>query len=305
MKFVIALPDCDYYLWQMLVQINNFRKLGFEENTIYLIGKTSIQTSSTLLKIMNGGIRSSFFIFNDLRINPRYSPSLKPYLMKCFIEQHPEIKNEVFFFTDPDVIFTKKIKFSDSETNNNVWYMSDTQSYLNSTYIKSKGLELFKEMCKIVGIDEELVEKNDKNAGGAQIIVKNTTSDFWKKVELDSENLYIHMIETSNKYNPKHPIQAWTAEMWATLWNAWLFGHETKIIKKMNFSWATDLINKWDESSIYHNAGAVVENGDYFLKSKYQRSPFNLDLKITNKYCSFNYVKEIKETEKNFNKILF
>jgi hypothetical protein len=302
MKILITLPDCNYYLWQMLVQINNFRKMGFENDTTYLIGKTNIQPSSTLKKIMSGGIKSNFYVMNDERKDPKYSPSLKPFLMKKYFELHPE--KETYFYTDPDVIFTKKLKLTDLG-NDDIWYLSDAKSYLNSKYIKSKSEELFKEMCQIVGIEPEIVEKNDNDAGGAQLIVKNTTPEFWDKVEKDSEKLYQLMISTSNKYNPEYPIQAWTAEMWSTLWNSWLFGHETKIIKKMNFSWATDPIKKWGESSIYHNAGAVIDNGTYFLKTKYQMSPFNKDIKCTDTYCSYNYVKEIKETEKNFKNILF
>jgi hypothetical protein len=225
-------------------------------------------------------------------------------LVKTFLEEYPENKNETYFYTDPDVIFTKKFKMNDLEKNN-TWYVSDTKSYLNSKYIESKGVELLSEMCNIVGIDKNIVIDNDENAGGAQIIFKNTDYHFWDKVEKDSEKLFEHMINTSNKYNPEHPIQAWTAEMWSTLWNAWLFKHETKIIKKLNFSWATDLINKWGDNNIYHNAGAVLDDNTYFVKTKYQSSPFKKEIKCSEKYCSFNYLKEIKDTEKKFENILF
>ena len=216
----------------------------------------------------------------------------------------PEKAKEIYFYTDPDVIFIKKPKLTTFE-NDNVWYLSDTRSYLNSSYIKSKSEQLFIEMCGIVGIDPKIVEDNDDNAGGAQLIIKNTDSKFWEKVELDSENLYKHMLNTSTKYNPEFPIQAWTAEMWSTIWNAWYFGHETKIVEQLDFCWATDLIKKWKTTTIFHNAGAVIDDGTYFLKTKYQVSPFNKDLKCSNEYCSYNYVKEIKETEKNFHHIIF
>lgn len=304
MKYLIALPDCDYYLWQILVQINNFRKLGIEDQLIYLIGKSTTQISQNLNKIMNGGVKCSFFIFNDERINPEYSPSLKPYLLSKFFEKYPEKSKEIYFYTDPDVIFTKKMKLNDLE-NNDIWYLSDTKSYLNSKYIKSKSENLFVEMCNIVGIDSKIVEENDENAGGAQLIIKNTDYNFWNKVRNDSELLYKHMINTSNKYNPEYPIQAWTAEMWATLWNAWKYNYKTKIIKRLDFSWATDPIEKWDKTNIYHNAGAVIDNGEYFLKTNYQKSPFNKKINCGKKYCSYNYLNEVKETEKKFNKILF
>jgi hypothetical protein len=304
MKFIITLPDCDYYLWQMLVQINNFRKFGYEENTIYLIGKFNSQKSENLQKILKSGlIKSEVIVFNDERIKPKYSPSLRPFLMKKYIEKYNK-ENELYFYTDPDVLFIKKMNFN-KYLKNRVWYMSNTSSYLNSNYIKSKGEELFDLMCQSVGIDKSIVENNDINAGGAQIILKNTTYEYWNKVEKDSEKLYELMINTAHRFTPNAPIQAWTAEMWATLWNAWLFKYKTKIDNELDFSWATDSIEKWDGTNIYHNAGAVIDNGDYFLKTKYQTSPFNKKISVSDKYCSFNYLKEINETEITFNKILF
>lgn len=305
MKLIIVLPDNNYFLWQMLVQMNNFRKFGYENDTIYLIGKNTGTPSSTLLNIMrNGKTKSNFYIYNDERKYPKYSSSLRPHILAKFFEQNPVMEKETFFYLDPDVIFTKKIRFNDLEKNK-TWYLSDTRSYINSDYIKSKGQQLFYEMCKIVGINPELVEKNDNNAGGAQYFLKNVNAEFWRKVEKDSEELYQHMVNTSEIYNPEHPIQVWTADMWAVLWNAWFFGHETKIIKRLNFAWATDNIVKWDKVSIFHNAGAVINNGEFFLKTNYQTSPFNKKLSCNKKFCSRNYIKEIKETEKNFSKILF
>jgi len=305
MKILVALPDNNYFLWQMLVQINNFKKLGLDNDVIYVIGKNSLQKSSVLSNIMlKSNAKCSYYIFNDERKSPQYSSTLRPHILAKFFETYPNAEKETFFYIDPDAILTKKIKFSDFEKDS-VWYLSDTRSYINTQYIKSKSEILFKEMCDIVGIDPKIVESNDENAGGAQYVMKNINSDFWRKVENDSEKLYMHMVNTSNIYNPEHPIQAWTADMWAVLWNAWHFGHDTKISKKLDFCWATDLISKWKSTNIYHNAGAVIDNGYYFLKTKYQISPFNKDLKCSDEYCSNNYVKEIKETEKNFSNILF
>ena len=305
MKILVTLPDNNYFLWQMLVQINNFKKLGFDENVIYLIGKRSMQKSSVLDRIMaSGNIKSTFYVVNDERANPKYSPGLRPHILAKYYEKYPNAENETFLLLDPDVLFTKKIKLNDLEKDN-VWYLSDTLSYINTKYIKSKGEQLFVDMCNIVGIDPQIVEANDDNAGGAQYLIKNASVDYWKKAESDSEKLYELMVTTSNKYCPEHPIQAWTAGMWADLWNAWLFGYQTKISKKMDFCWATDKIDKWGSTSIYHNAGAVIDNGQYFLKTKYQSSPFSKEINCSGDYCSYNYVKEIKETENNFKDILF
>jgi hypothetical protein len=305
MKYLVALPDNSYFLWQMLVQMNNFKELGIDKDLIYVIGKNSMQKSSNLLNIITkSNTLCSFFVYHDERVNPQYSSTLRPHILAKFFTEYPNASDETFFYLDPDVIFTKKIKTSDLEKND-TWYLSDTRSYINSMYIKSKSNDLFVEMCDIVGIDPDIVEGNDDNAGGAQYIMKNLTAEFWEKVEIDSENLYNHMVSTSTKYNPEHPIQAWTADMWAVLWNAWYFKHDTKIIKRLDFCWATDVIEKWSKTNIYHNAGAVIDNDFYFLKTKYQISPFGKKIKCSKDYCSHNYLKEIKKTEKTFKDILF
>ncbi|MFW6219447.1 MAG: hypothetical protein ACOC33_01135 [bacterium] len=305
MNILIVLPDCNYYLWQMLVQINNFRKLGIEEDAYFLIGVRNTQKSKTLMNILrHGKLKSKFFVYKDDRDDLSYSPSMTANILKKFFKNNSDLSNVPFLYIDPDVIFKEKINFSRLDKND-VWYLSDTKSYLNSKYIKSKGSELFYEMCRIVKIDPQIVISNDGNAGGAQCIIKNTTYDFWEKVENDSINLYKHMKKTENKYTPEAPIQSWTAEMWSLLWNAWLFGHKTKIIKRLDFIWATDPIKKWDNANIYHNAGAVKDDGKLFIKTKYQKSPFNQNIKCSDKYCSYNYLLEIKETEKNFKEIIF
>ncbi len=305
MKILVALPDHQYFLWQMIVQINNFRKFGYERDVIYLIGKNNLQSSTTLKNIIrNGGVKCNFYVFNDDRKSKEYTSSLRPHLIKKYFELFPDKQKETYFYIDPDMIFTKKFNLYEY-LNDDIWYVSNTTSYLNSYYIKSKGENLFKEMCKIVGISQKKVIANDANAGGAQYLLKNTSIEFWEKVERDSEELYKHMVKTKDKYTPEYPIQAWTSDMWAVLWNAWLAGNETKIIPEFNFSWATDEIERWDKNNIYHNAGAVVDDGTYFLKSRHQLSPFNKELICSDKYCSYNYVKEIKDTERNFKQIIY
>lgn len=305
MKFLIVLPEHNYYLWQMLVQMNNLKKHGYDGDTIYLIGRNGLNKSKILDNIIKKSkTRCTFYTYRDKRKNFEYSPSLTAHLISVFLRDYPEHQKENIFYLDPDVIFRKKIRFNDLEKND-IWYMSDTRSYLDSNYIKSKGEKLFIEMCDIVGIDPQIVKDNDNNAGGAQVLMKNTTPEFWRKVEEDSVKLYKHMIKTSSKYCPEAPIQAWTAEMWSLLWNAWLFGHQTKIIKRFNFSWATDSIEKWEKNNIHHNAGAINGNKHLFIKTNYQKSPFNQKIKCSDKYCSSKYVEEIKETEKNFNDIIF
>jgi len=306
MKILIALPDNNYYVWQILVQINNFRKLGIEQDVIYVVGKhKGAKYNNNMLKIAaDSSIKCNFHFYEDQRKNTKYGVSFRHNILAQFFEMFPFLNKETFFFTDPDVIFTEKMDLSKYD-HDNIWYLSDTRSYIDSNYIKSKSVELFKGMCDIVGVSPSVIESNDKNAGGAQYMIKNVDAEFWRKCERDSETLYEYMVSTSKIYSPNYPIQAWTADMWAVLWNAIYFNHEVKIDKGLDFAWATDGIHRWYECQIFHNAGVTENNGVLFMKTAHQLSPFNKSISCSEKHCSYNYVKEIKETEINFKNLIF
>jgi hypothetical protein len=185
-----------------------------------------------------------------------------------------------------------------------IWYGSDTGGYVGARYVKSKEFGIYEEMCKIIGIGEDLPTLNENNTIGAQYLMKNVTAEFWEKVELDCESLYKFFTEHLKQHpesDEYHPIQKWTADMWAVLWNAWYFGNETKCAGDMNFIWPGWKIKDWEDFYIFHNAG-VTENhkqterlffkGDYINKLPYD---INLDDYDETK-CSYKYVQEILET---------
>jgi len=303
MKILIATFDHNYYLWQCLVQISNFMKYGYDSDTIYVV--SSVNPSPVLKSLMNcDKIKSKFYVYKDERQGCRYPSSLRPHILEKFFIEHPEYNNETLFYTDPDVIFTKYLDFSKMEKDE-YWHLSDTRSYIDSKYIKSKSEQLFNEMCDLAKVRPEDITAIDDAAGGAQYLMKNVNSYYWKKVFDDCEKLYSHMKDTESVYHPEHPIQSWTADMWAVLWNAVYFNHKVKINKELEFCWATDNIKRWDETYIFHNAGVVGDSKIYFSKIMYQVSPFNKDIERSDDNCTYNYVKEIKETEEKFKDILW
>ena len=91
--------------------------------------------------------------------------------------------------------------------------------------------------------------------------------------------------------------------MWALIWNAWRSGYTSKIVKSMDFLWATDTKTRYKENktiSMYHNAG-VTSNGKLFYKGAYTtKSPFFDNIVVDNKYCSAFYVDEINSTKENY-----
>jgi len=302
MKILVATFDHNYYLWQCLVQINNFIKHGYDEDAIFVIATNN--PSPALTAMMNcPKIKSKFYLYKDERDGLKYPSTLRLHILEKLFKEHPEYEKETFFYIDPDVVFTKKLDFSEMEKDD-TWWVSDTRSYLNSRYIKSKSEKLFEEMCEIIGISPELVVANDDNAGGAQYLLKNVDSNFWKTCLDNSEKLFNHMKATESIYNPKNPIQSWTSDMWTIFWTALKMKREFKIHKDLDFCWSVYNIKTWDSTYIFHNAGVPGPSDIYFSKIVYQVSPFNQELKANADNCTYKYIQEIKETEKRFSDVV-
>jgi hypothetical protein len=158
-------------------------------------------------------------------------------------------------------------------------------------------------MCEIVNIDPVIPKLMNSNSGGAQYILKNIDHTFWEKVEKDCEELYYQISQLNilkkEKDSSYHELQIWCADMWAVLWNGWLRGHETKVIKELDFCWATDVEDRFNNSTIFHNAGVTCSCGGKFYKANFVDSvPYNLNLRIKEGTASYRYYQEIQEVEK-------
>jgi hypothetical protein len=256
-------------------------------------------------KKLSTGYNARFFFYNDTRKYKSYIPSVYFNLMKQHIVARPEIQNDVLFLHDCDIIFTKPISewITKKMIEDDIWYGSDTRWYIAHSYIKSKGEDVLNKMCEIVDIDVKVIEDNEMNSIGAQYIIKNTTYEFWDKVENDSVKLYKYFCHEEPNYVKKHdgdyPIQKWTSGMWSLLWNAWYFGYETVCDEKLQFSWSISDYNKYEKCNIMHNAGITNSHNNYFNKSNYNNSlPYNLNLKIKENTASKKYYEWVQKTEK-------
>jgi hypothetical protein len=295
-------PDSDYFIWQLIVQINNFKRLGIEDKMIILFGYR--QAPNPKVEQFRNITKATVIAYEDNRTPQEmaYIPSIRPYILKRFFEENQILNNSPWMYHDSDVLIRE---LPDMDLSQRCVYVSDTRSYLDSQYIKSKSPELFTRMCNIVKISPALVENNDVNCGGAQYVFSNVNlnASFWDKVMKDSLNLFSFMQKTAQIYSPEHPIQSWTADMWAILWNLWVSGYETKVSDELSFSWATCGISQWDRHKIFHNAGVGAEDTELFFKGAYiDKFPFNEDLShVSKNTCSFKYVEEILDVKKNLN----
>jgi hypothetical protein len=311
LRYICVQPRLLYYAWQVEVMINNFIEQGINPNNIDIVvawnptDETSTPENKTLWdKLASHYNTVRFFFYQDTRQHPiHYISSIRPNALKQHFAAHPELKDEVIFYHDCDIVFTKPPdlrKFLEDK----IWYLSNTNSYLNHSYITSKGEDVYSKMCEIVGIDPLIPKLMNSNSGGAQYILKNIDAEFWEKVERDCETLYYEINQLNNKKKEEdpthHELQIWCADMWAVLWNGWLYGNETKVVSELDFSWGTDPIERWDRTLIYHNAGITCSCGRQFYKAAYINSlPYSIVQEgYKDTTCGYNYVKEILKTAK-------
>jgi hypothetical protein len=308
LRYICVQPRLLYYAWQVEVMINNFIKHGINPNNIDILVAwnpndltTSVQANVDAWDKLASYYNSvRFFFYQDTRQYPiHYISSVRPNILKQHFAAYPELKDDAIFYHDCDIVFTKSPNW-DKFLYDKIWYLSNTNSYINSDYILSKGQDVYDKMCEIVGINLLIPKLMNSNSGGAQYILKNIDAEYWEKVEKDSEQLYYQISQLNNQKKladlTHHELQIWCADMWAVLWNGWLRGNETKVVPEMDFSWATDPIKRWEETTIFHNAG-VTGSGKYFYKGIYQNQlPYNIEDTFDEQFCSKLYFNEIKET---------
>jgi hypothetical protein len=298
--FVTAQPDVPYFHWQVKLYTHNFIEKGISPNDIHVIFSTlgNNKLSQGAEELKNIGI--NIYSYKDERVNKRYIPSIKPFLLYKWLEQYPEY-GKCFFLHDADIIFRELPDF-EKMMNDDICYLSDTIGYIGYDYImdccrryesqhptSEKG-QLLKEMADTIGISVDLIKENQKNSGGGQYIIKNTDYKLWEKIYLDSFTLYNNMLIYQRKF-PINPgqIQFWTAEMWSVLWNLWLNNFKTKVVNELSFSWATDSVDVYKKHTILHMAGVT----DDLKKTKFYKGEFiNIDpiKKLIEDPTYFNYV---------------
>jgi hypothetical protein len=307
LRYICVQPRLLYYAWQVEVMINNFLKHGINPNNIdILVAWNPNDLTSTpenkepwdKLAAHYSSVR--FFFYQDTRQSPiHYISSVRPNILKQHFKAHPQLESEAIFYHDCDIVFTKTPNWN-RFLNDKVWYLSNTNSYINYDYIASKKHSVYEKMCEIIGINPIIPKLMNSNSGGAQYIMKEINTDYWEKVEKDSEQLFYQITQLNNQIKantPKyHELQIWCSDMWAVLWNGWMLGNETKVVPEMDFSWATDHKRRWEETTIFHNAG-VTGNGAHFYKGIYQNQlPYNIEDTFDEQFCSKLYFNEIKET---------
>jgi len=305
MVYICAQPATFYYAWQVDTMLLSFEKCGINLSNVHIVSVSYPEkgVDTHFKNVENKWTQSGvlFSYYEDTRSTKRYISSIRPHILEKHWMAFPDLQNESIFYHDSDIALTRPIDNLNNMLSDDVVYLSNTISYIGAKYIESKGHGIFEQMCEIVGIDKELVRSKEESSGGAQYILKpGITSEFWKNVYNDSEQLFyqIGLKNTSiQNQNPDyHEIQIWCADMWAVLWNLWKAGYETNVPKELNFTWANMHNNMWDVNSIYHNAGVVEElYGMPFYKANYMEKDPVIAPMPDEKWASHKYFNLVVE----------
>lgn len=341
LKFICAQPDDAYYTWQVHLWLESLKVIGHTDKAIVLIfTPKGREQNKNWAQVMDLYPETEFVFYKDehdaTSLLGIYIPILRPYCLWRYFTDHPEMSEKGVFYCDSDILFMEGFNMNPF-LQDDICYLSDTNSYINATYFDSKirdvkpdKLEAYKtrdildELSKMIGINRSICEQNNLNSGGAQYFLKNIDASFWSKVKNDCITIRLFLGNVNREFfeNESKGFQSWCADMWAILWNLWLREQQTRCIPEMNFAWATDPIGKLQTHTLFHNAGITDSFMEYgkdeqgnkklyptFYKGKYHRGEdptkdTHLDVILNHeeskKTCTWYYASKIKELSNKY-----
>lgn len=310
MVFITAQPDEPFFIWQLTLLINNLRELSVPKRNIQiLVSFDPFYGINRSFKKFIAEYRkeASFFTYPDSREKKIYQPSIRPHILKQHFTKHQSLQKKTIFYIDSDVLFSR---IPSVDLSNKVCYVSNTRNYLDSKYIMKQGSEhLLQDMAETVGLPVKTIISNDRNAGGAQYILKAVDDKFWEKVEKNSNEIYEVISNYSTRQLKEEAgtatarsqektlgAMSWCSDMWAVLWNLWYLGHEVKIDSELDFLWPSSSMSQWHKKAVLHYTGASKTKSQIFRKANYKWFPPWFDptlLSISRKTCSWIVYQEI------------
>ena len=332
LKFICAQPDDVYYTWQVHLWLESLKEIGQIDKAIVLVfTPKNREFNNKWQKIVDLYPEAEFNFYKDehnvSQLLGIYIPVLRPYVLWRYFKEHPEMSDKAIFYCDSDILFMKEFNL-DELLDDDVCYLSDTNSYISSTYFDSKikdvlpeKLEEYKtrdvlaEIASVIGIDRATAEEFKDHSGGAQYLLKNVDAHFWNKVMNDCIIIRTYLQKVNREFfkNENAGFQSWCADMWAVLWNLWLRKQETKIVPELNFAWAPDPIKKLETHTILHNAGIVATTQDdypCFYKGKYHAGADPtidphlktvLNNEKSQKRCTWYYANKLNQLKEKYN----
>jgi hypothetical protein len=321
MIFITAQPHDYYFVWQIEVQIVNFRKHNISDKMHVLVWYPHPDTNpdkvdfKPWMDMAKKYPEVKFFFYRDKGLTVEefqlYIPQLRPQILAKHFDAHPYLKDDTIFYHDSDIIFNYLPDFQLLQEGEVNW-QSDTSGYLDYNYLRSKEQqgnipehEAISILASIGNVDVDTIKSYTGKTGGAQYILKGVDGDFWRDVERQVIHIrgeFWHGIKGSinDRYFPSESagFQSWCADMWAVNMALWSRDKVTDVTPLLDFSWATDSEETYLKKPIYHNAGATGQQSGVFYKGKWiNESPIGKVHRVKKTSASYHYVKAIMDIE--------
>lgn len=349
------------------VFLNNMRERGFIQNTHLLVWIPFSMLNEPIhplwVKLLKDFPEAHVVFMKDYNNFQRignsfdYLQLFRIDILAKYFKLNPYLEKEAIFYVDTDILLTKDFDFS-PYLDSGVCYLSDTNSYINASYFDSKGrtkgntkipefvredkyeeykkLDILNECAKFAGITREICEKGNRDSGGAQYLMKGINAKFWEDVMETTRNIKMYLARVNQyfmqgdtvKEREDKGFQSWCADMWGVLWTLWRYGKEVKVVPEFDFMWATDKMEKFEKTFIFHNAGitdgAVIrtnvrEDGEplwvdapaffkgdqifheesFFEDQQYLEDVINNE--VSQQWGTWLYAKEVLKTKQKYN----
>lgn len=285
MKVILAQPSIKRFQWELEVLLTNMQALGdFEFELLFT------RHDNTVPRYLADKYGVRCFVYEDLRFDKKYIPSVRPYLLWQHFKAHSEYEQDRYLYIDADIIFREMLDFATLSSDPNVVVGSDCNGYIGHKYLatRKQGQKIITGMAEICGIKPEQME--GVVGIGAQIILNGTTADFWERAYRDSNALYNFFLPLDTD------LQKWTAEMWAQQWGWVRDGFTLEAPKEMDFCRPTDSLPYWDQVKIMHNAGVTGPEEMFFKGEWVEQQPFGHDFSnVRTDKVSIKYVEAIEK----------
>lgn len=350
LKLISCLPDQSSFVWQTAVNLLNAREYGFSDKAQVLVFLSHDQ----LHKGFNGKWKflerkfpeTQFFYYPDtenitkIMTTFEYIPLLRLQMLQKHWKKFPELKEKAIYYHDSDTVFTKYPTFLDSFKDDDINYLSETRSYLNADYFERKreevlpekkeifsGVDPLAKVAKITGTTKQTWIDNKDNTGGAQYLLKDIDLQFWIDCFNESISIRTYLMDINRRFfaSEEKGYQSWVADMLGLIGNLWKRGRKVITPKEMDFAWASQYTEEWENRTIYHDASAFpdpfekdkktmrtffkrgnrikIDNYEFFdymldWEAPMLKTPFEDDLSyVSPELCSYKYCQEIARTK--------
>lgn len=327
-NIVVCCPHDLYFATEIEIQCNNFRKFGYShlmQILVFEIDDAPYRDYWDKLAERYNEVQFFFYALPGLKnLLVVYPPVCRPAMLKTHYKRFPKMSEKTIWYIDSDVLLIKPIDFS-KYLNDDICYLSKTD-YIGAKYFENKKKDvlpfklplyetrdILNELCRIVGIDKQVVVNNEDYTGGCQYLLKGIDSDFWADLERNCVELRLHCLNFNAEFfiSEEKGLQSWAiGDMCGLLWNLWKRGKVVVCPEEFNFVWASSPIENYETCSIFHNAGISKKymemNGEIhkmFNKAEvlFRTSSLTFfDMKydsITEDYCTIKYVEAINSVE--------